>query len=244
MKKTLVLAALLVGTVSAQAAFVPSDDTYAIINIPIDAGMNAVGISLLPMPGDTDAVQNIVLPEGLTSADALSDADQLNVFNGTGYTVYWLNNATTPPTWYTNNLPSSPSVAPGNAMWIKAKTGGKSVYQIGKIASDATRSVSLKAGNNFIANPFPADLNLTNVNWTAVAAENKFTISTADLIRIWTGAGYKTLMYIEGSGETTGWYDANTYKLAKEIPAGEGFWFFGRSLELPGTISVSNPFVQ
>lgn len=237
---------MLAGVLSAQAGFKVSADTYGIINIPIGSGMNSVGISLLPMPGDTAAVQNIVLSEGLTKADKESDADKLYVYNGSGYTIYWLN---TNAVWYTtDNEPASLTVAPGNAMWIKAQMGGKTIYQMGTIASAATNSVALVNGNNFIANPFPADLNLATINWDGVAAKEKFTMATADLIRVWRidGTGYDTFYYVNAAAypAQTGWYNANTYQKNTEILAGEGFWFVRKNTELTAPLKVGNPFVQ
>lgn len=240
MKKIILAALMLTGMLSAHADVAISEATYGIINIPIIAGMNAIGISLLPMPGVDNAVENIVLPEGLTATTQQGTADKLYVFNGdAGYNIYWLDENNGNPVWNKDGV--SHVASPGDGMWINAQAPG-TVYEIGLVAGAET-IIPLKGGNNFIANPYPADLNLANVTWTGVAAANKNTMRKADLLRTWNAATeeYTTFFYVENDMDPTGWYHANTYQLAPEIPAGEGFWFFSRNATLDASITITKP---
>lgn len=241
MKKILLVAIMLSGMLVAQAASVASENIYGIINIPTMVGMNALGINLNPMPGETAAIENIILLDGLTAAATIGDADKLYIFNGIDYTTYWLDSSGATTVW--NGVGGSPNVAPGNAMWIKTHTAG-TIYQIGEIATGTTVDIPIETGNNFIANPFPADFDLASFDWSGVAVAEKFSIATADLIRTWDGSEYSMFYYIEAADypEVTGWYNANTYDLVTEIPAGEGFWFFRRGNSLTSPITVPNPF--
>jgi len=248
MKKILLVATMLAGALSAQAGVAISEATYGIINIPIIAGMNAVGINLLPMAGETNIVENIILTDGLTAAAEQGNADLLHIYNGTGYTTYWLDSNNDNPVW--RGDVDSPAVAPGSAMWILAKSGG-TVYQIGTVASAKSTTIVLVNGNNFIANPFADELDLTTVDWHNVGAQDKFTSNKADLLRVYDGSalipGYITYYYVESSkpaeSESTGWYETMSQTKAPAIPAGEGFWFYRRNTGMTGNITINNPFV-
>ena len=77
MKRTIIAAALIAGAfMSAHADYAASDNIYGIINIPIVPGMNAVGVSLLPMDPAADRLHDVILPEGLT-AGTQEEADGL-----------------------------------------------------------------------------------------------------------------------------------------------------------------------
>lgn len=222
---------MLVGAMSAQAAFVASDNIYGIINIPIVPGMNAVGISLLPMPGATNLVQNIMLPEGLDEGTDVTTADDLYIYSGGSYGAgYWYagNNV------WTNNS-GSPAAAPGIGLWINSATTTTNLYQIGAMPTAASIAVPATTGNNFIVNPYPAPLDFdgagATVDWTGVAASGKMSAKTADLIRLWNGIGYDTYYYVqvEGYAAYTGWYNVSDLSRPPSIPAGEGFWFIRRT---------------
>lgn len=248
MKKIIIAAMMLTGMLSARAEEAISEATYAIINIPISIGMNAIGISLLPMPGATTAVEDIVLPEGLTAAASGENRDKLHVFNGSTYDIYQLTDNTTTTNWV-GNSESSITADPGDAMWLEAKAAG-TIYQIGTVEDGATVTLSLVDGNNFIANPYPADLdvNLATIDWSGIATAEKFTLFDADLIRVWNGTdGYNTFYYVEAAGypEATGWYNANeaTKAAATDIPAGTGFWFYRRTAKGSATpVTIPTPF--
>lgn len=243
MKKTIVLAAMLVGTVSAQAAFVPSGETYGIINIPIAVGMNAVGINVLPMSGDNTDVQNVIVGTELVSGESQESAAAMYIFNGTGYNIYWLSNTGVTVTNWTNGG-SAPTANPGTGMWIKSPTAC-TIYQMGLVPTNATINIACAAtSNTFIANPYPIALDFdgagSKIDWTGVAVGAK-RLSAADLIRVWNGVGYDTYYYYYNADApgSTGWYNASGDP-APTIPAGEGFWFFRRA----GTGSVNVPFTN
>lgn len=235
---------MLTGMLSAQADVAISADTYGIINIPIIEGMNAIGISLLPMPEATTAVEETVLTDGLTASTETGSADKLYVFNGTDYLTYFLDSSGETPSWNGDSNPAVTAIL-GNAMWIKSQAAD-TIYEVGRIASEATRNIALKSGeNNFIANPFPSDLNLATVTWSGVAAPGKKRKSDADLLLVWDAinSAYTTYFYVEVSGIATGWYSGQPSTLATEIivPAGEGFWFYRKSA-LATDLSIANPF--
>ena len=247
MKRTIIAAALIAGVMSAHAAFVSSDNIYGIINIPIVEGYNAIGVNLLPMPGDANQVENIVLTNGLVAGADLSTGDNLSVWNGSGYTDYWYAGN---GVWAKSG--ENPATIPanlGSAAWIKRKDGAGSttIYQVGMVSPDASTNIAANAGNTFIANPFPVatELNGGNLLWNGTTvATGKTKQSQADLIRVWNGTGYTTFWYCTHptDPQLSGWKYGNQ-SVNVTIQPGEGFWLFRREGSVGSTpIPADSPF--
>ncbi|MGI5867911.1 MAG: hypothetical protein ACOX9C_00505 [Kiritimatiellia bacterium] len=247
MKRTLIAAALIAGALSAQAAFVCSDDIYGIINIPIEEGYNAIGVNLLPMPGAGSSIADVVIPDGLAAGTDLTTADNLSVWNGEGYTDYWYagNGVWTP----VDGSSPVPAATLGTAAWIKRKAGegALTIYQVGQVVAAAT-NIAVNAGNTFIANPYPVatELNGGNLLWDGTCvATGKTRQNKADLIRMWNGTGYTTFWYCTHptyptNPAYTGWKHGNDI-VNVTIPAGAGFWFHRRGTG-DAPIPTSDPF--
>ena len=238
MKRTIIAAALIAGVMSAQAAFVSSDNIYGIINIPIVAGMNAVGVSLLPVDPAADRIHDVILPEGLTFSPA-ENADSLWTYDA-GYAKYYLSSGNV---W--TNGSAAPAATLGMGAWIKA-AAPTTIYQVGIVTNVATVEIpTAKSGHSFIANPFPADLVVDGVgamiDWSETAAWNKNALS-GDRLLIWTGTKYDTYYYFNnGNSEIDGWYSTdNKGRRPPAISAGEGF-FFQRKTSDPDPVVVANP---
>ena len=237
MKRTIIAAALIAGTfMSAQADYVASDNIYGIINVPIVAGMNAVGVSLLPMDPAADRLHDVILPEGLT-AGTQEEADGLWLY-GAEYDKYYL---ATGNVW--TNGSAAPAATLGMGAWIKAANSG-TIYQIGIVSNVASVAVGAAAmGATFMANPYPADLDVDGVDsmidWSGVAAMDKNAL-TGDRLMIWTGTKYDTFYWFN-NGSISGWYSAdNKGRRPPLIPAGEGF-FFQRKTSDADPVVVANP---
>ena len=247
MKRAIIAAAMIVGAMTAQAAFVSSDNIYGIINIPIEEGYNAIGINLLPMSGAGDSVADVVITDGLVAGTDLTTADVLSVWNGEGYDDYWYaGNGVWSPA---GDAPATVQATLGSGVWIKRKghEGSTTIYQIGMVSPESTANIAAAAGNTFIANPFPVATHLNNGNilWDGTCvALNKTKQSQADLIRVWNGTGYDTFWYYSYPGypELSGW-KFGTQSVNVTIPAGEGFWLFRRDESLADApIPVVSPF--
>lgn len=222
---------MLVGTLSAQAAFVPSADTYGIINIPISIGMNAVGISLLPMEAGTNRIHDVILPAGLKTGDKIS-GDELSVWNiaTQDYTAYYLAAGNV---W--TNTTASPQAVLGQGVWIDAEAA-TTIYQVGILKTNAYTDVTCAAiGYTFVANPYPSILDLDGVgtsliDWSYCAAGGtglSKNALTGDLLRIWTGTKYDTYYFFNnGTAGIAGWYSTdNKGRRPPELPPGKGFFF-------------------
>jgi hypothetical protein len=241
MKRTIIAAALIAGAfMSAHADYAASDNIYGIINIPIVAGMNAVGVSLLPMDPAADRLHDVILPEGLTFSPA-ENADSLWTYDAVnGYAKYYLSSGNV---W--TNGSSAPTATLGMGAWIKA-AASTTLYQIGIVTNVTTVEIpTATSGHSFIANPFPADLIVDGVgsmiDWSETAAWNKNALS-GDRLLIWTGTKYDTYYYFNnGNSEIDGWYSAdNKGRRPPAIPAGEGF-FFQRKTDDADWVEVQNP---
>jgi hypothetical protein len=237
MKRTIIAAALIAGTfMSAQADYVASDNIYGIINVPIVAGMNAVGVSLLPMDPAADRLHDVILPDGLT-AGTQEAADGLWLY-GTTYDKYYL---ATGNVWTNGGV--GPAAALGMGAWIKAAAPA-TIYQVGIVSNVASIAVAAAdTGATFMANPYPADLDVDGVDsmidWSGVAAMDKNAL-TGDRLMIWTGTKYDTFYWFN-NGSISGWYSAdNKGRRPPLIPAGEGF-FFQRKTSDADPVVVANP---
>ncbi len=228
---------MLAGALSAQAAFVPSDNIYGIINIPIVPGMNAIGVSLLPISGST--VNDVVLPDGLVSGE---EGDKLTTWVGGTSQTYYL---ATGNVW--TNGTAAPAATSGQGMWINRKAGGSTtnIYALGLVPTVENINVEVELGHNFIANPYPSALDVdgedSDINWSTVASSGKTAIN-GDLLRIWTGTKYDTF-YFFNNGSVSGWYSSdNKGRRPRPILAGEGFWFQRKDTQISTDIAVPRPF--
>jgi hypothetical protein len=239
MKRTIIAAALIAGAfMSAHADYAASDNIYGIINIPIVPGMNAVGVSLLPMDPAADRLHDVILPEGLTFSPA-ENADSLWTYDAVkGYAKYYLSSGNV---W--TNGSSAPTATLGMGAWIKAANSG-TIYQIGIVSNIASIAVPASAtGATFLANPYPFALDVDGdgsmIAWSGVAAAG-MTANTGDRLLIWTGTKYDQYYWFN-NGSISGWYSSdNKGRRPQPIPAGEGF-FFQRKTSDPDPVVVANP---
>ena len=238
---------MFLGALSVQADVAVSDNIYGIINIPISVGLNSIGINVLPLPGDTNLVQSLMAPNAsMDNGTDLTTGDNLYTYSTSGgYSKYWLANQNGTNVWI-NGSGVMPAATPGMGLWIKA-SGSTTLYQVGLVATNATRSIDCPVGSTFIASPYAGLVDFdganSDVNWTGVAASEKYDLFTADLIKIWDGVGYKTYYYFDNASypDYTGWYDAEGNR-PSEIDAGKGFWFVRRTENANAAITFGKPF--
>ena len=236
MKRTIIAAALIAGAfLSAHANYAASDNIYGIINIPVVPGMNAVGVSLLPMDPAADRLHDVILPEGLTFSPA-ENADSLWTYDAVkGYAKYYLSSGNV---W--TNGSSAPTATLGMGAWIKASVP-TNIYQVGIVTNAASFNVAAAAtGASFIANPFPTDLDVNeDINWTGIVT-GASTPTSSDRLLIWNGVKYDYYYYAVAGATTYGWYSTVNKGKAPLIPAGEGF-FLQRKTSNAAAIPVANP---
>ena len=225
---------MFLGALSAQAGVAVSDNIYGVINIPIQVGMNAVGVNLIPIDPSADFFDDVILTNGLTVGDS-STGDGLWIYGET-YDKYYLS-ATG---WRKDESGLAPVATLGLGAWIKAYTNG-TVYQVGIVTNTSSFNVAAAAtGYSFIANPFPADLDVnTDISWTGIVTGGS-TPTSSDRLLIWNGVKYDYYYYSVVGETTNGWYSTVNKGKAPLIRAGEGF-FLQRKSSNAAAIPVANP---
>ena len=208
MKKTALLAVALatcLGYVPAQAAEVVSSNIVGYQKVNLSAGLNMIGVQFTDV-GSTDAAVTsfAALDSTMAGFDAdLNFANTMMVWNGNGYTTYgWA--GTSPSqmsseyaemdnTWLTLGLEPTDDTHPVyGGFWVDAKTAG-TITLSGEVLNEGTKTVSLAAGLNMLANPFPATVDISTfgvLDSTRAGFDADLNFQTT--MMVWNGNGYPT----------------------------------------------------
>ena len=161
---------------------------------------------------------------------------QLQVYNGSGYTIYYyISDATgaTGPCWANTRRPVADTVTLplGSAFWLKTPLSvseNASVTVAGEVKTDA-KTVTTSVGNSEwtqVANPFPTDLTVDMISTEGLTPATFATRNSGPQIQVYTGSGYTIYYYISDATGATGPCWANTRRPASGTiaAAGKGFW--------------------
>lgn len=199
-------------------------------------------------------VQDMLVPEGVVapSFSQRTQALQLQVWNGTDYTMYYyVNDAYIEDTdeevtgWADKGGDyTSATIAPGTGYWYKYPTSASSFTLPGQVSNAASISKNVSSAFNLYGNPYPTSLNLEKVvpSVTAPSFSNR---TTALQLQVWNGTDYTMYYYvndayIEASDEeVTGWADkGGDYVGQTSADVNYGFWVRSQGGEV-GTITFS-----
>lgn len=186
---------------SAQAASVPSTDTYAVITIPVVVGDNLIGVSVLPMdPNETEPV--------LTDLTTLTESKSVKGLNATG-------------TGYGNDTYANVADATrGKVYWYTSATA-TNIYEFG-IAPSSPTEVSLPADLTMSVVSVPSAWTFADISGTFTGGTRP---SKADKIHVWNpvSQGYVAYWYKTGSG----WVKYSDGSSAEKVSVGpaQGFFF-------------------
>ncbi len=226
---------------------------------------NTVGyttIELVPDPFYMCAVQfegvgdgaNLTVNDLITTKniDAVTranrnDGAQLQVFNGTSYTLYYyISDGKTAaganigaPAWC-NAAGRAPATGEtlGNGFWVKVPTavanGTPSVTFKGQVTDGTTQTISFAADKFvMVANPFPVDVNINEIGVTGVDAVTRANRNNGAQLQVLNGTSY-TLYYYISDGKTAAganigapaWCNAAGRAPADtvKVPAGASMW--------------------
>jgi hypothetical protein len=159
---------------------------------------------------------------GTAGEVALADAfggivggEQVYVYNGTAYNIY-----TYYPTyggWFTATFASADEVVleEGAGVWLKG-AGGSEAIMAGEVPSATSVTNSLVAGFNLIANPYPVEITLGELDTTNLSATG------GEKVYVFNGTAYNIYTYYPTYG---GWF-TSTFGSADTVAigVGEGFW--------------------
>ena len=191
--------------------------------------------------GQTTDVMPVNQLCGVSGIDAVTFANrnnglQIQVYNGTGYTIYYyISDATgaTGPVWANTRRPVADTVTIplGSAFWLKtpATVGADaSVTVAGEVKTDAkTKTIDVGASEwTQVANPFPTDLTIEMITTTGLTPATFATRNSGPQIQVYNGSGYTIYYYISDATGATGPVWANTRRpsTGKIANAGQGFW--------------------
>lgn len=198
MKKiaTMLAAGVVALGASAQAAEVSSTE-YALITIPVVAGDNLIGVSVI-----ADDAHASDLFTGIATSD------DIKLYTGDNESPYTSGKA--------NALP----LDTGDAFWYRAGADGN-LYELGAAPSESGTFSYTVSGIAPISAKFSAPWSIDNaaVGESTFKATSGNKKSTANKIHFWNGSGYTTYWYKNtGSEATSGWKPENPPR----VKAGEG----------------------
>ena len=140
------------------------------------------------------------------------------------------------------------TLAPGQAVWVKATTANTHIIQAGQVYDGSYEKSCPKGEFIMIANTLPTALDLNDATQiefsglSAVAADfdsnwnvTSESLDSAAQIQVWTGSEYQKYYYFSNAwdqslndgqgGERTAWADGLFGAVPTEkIPVGQGFW--------------------
>ena len=208
------------------------------------------------------------------TSESLNAAPQIQVWTGSEYLKYYYFTNAWDPTLDNGNggevaawadgligEVASDTIAPGQAIWVKATTANTHIIQAGQVYDGSYEKACPKGEFIMIANTMPTTLDLndsTQIEFsglTAVAADfdanwnvTSESLNAASQIQVWTGSEYKKYYYFSNAwdptldngngGEVTAWADGLIGEVVTEkIPVGQGFWLKATSSATTVTVN-------
>ena len=237
------------------AAEVVSSNIVGYNKVTLSNTFTIIGSQFLNVGAETKDIQELLEANNdLVGLDADHDyavQTELRVWTGTGYNTYGWDAEGDPEVAGSDHkwvVPGDLTIASfdipvGSAVWIKTPAE-KTVTLAGEVPSGDTQEVSISAGFNLIANPFPVEMSIQSIQlddtFPGLDADHDYAIRTE--LRVWTGTGYSTFGWDpEGDPEVAGsdhkWVTPGDLAiLDTKIPVGSGFWI---KSEVSGTITFT-----
>ena len=217
---------------------------------------NKVSLGTTPFSStgsDMIKIQDMVVPSvaAVPYKDRNTKALQLQVWNGTGYDLYYYlsdayveDNDSEVTGWADRNGDfADVEIAPGTGYWYKYPTAESTYTLPGQVLSAASVSKNVYASKlNLVGNPYPLALDLAKVTTSVAAVPYKDRNTKALQLQIWNGTGYDLCYYLsdayieDDDSEVTGWADRNgDFIQDLDVDITAGLW--AKSLNGDGTIT-------
>ena len=173
-----------------------------------------------------------------------SSADSILTWDGSSYSsIYYFDEFDN--NWYNGeNLeaPTTDTITAGQGFWFKhVGTETISTTFAGEVPTNATISVTITTGFNFIANPYPVAIGPNSNYFSVEGAVSGADDSEADSILTWDGSSYNNVYYFDSFDDN--WYNGENL----EAPVSEaifkplmGFWY--RHKGSGGTLTFTKPY--
>ena len=182
---------------------------------------------------------------------------EMRVWNGVGYDYYgWsgssgtdvLDNPDLDNKWVNLDLEIEDGETSDKATGFWIRTSDATAITIsGEVPTGATTEVPIVAGFNMIANPYPADVVISDFG----TLDNSFAGFTEDgdfitEMRVWNGVGYDYYGWsgtsgsdvLDNSALDNKWVNLDLEAVSAKIPIGNAVWI---KAEKNGTITFKNP---
>ena len=235
----------------AWGAEVVSSNIVGYEKITITPGLNMIGNQFLAVGGDSFQNINEMFKgsDGFIAGTGDDNADSILTWNGSAYdNIYYLDDYTEPYEWYnTKDLDNATTdtVTTGQGFWLK-HLGTESITATlaGEVPSDATITVTLVPGLNFVANPYPMAICPNSDYFTVSGSVAGTGDDNADSILTWNGSAYDNIYYLDDYTEPYEWYNTKDLDNAVSTPILEpamGFWYKHLGSE-NATLTFSKPY--
>ena len=149
-----------------------------------------------------------------------TDAPQIQVWNGTGYDMYfYINDAgdNYDETGWAglDGYIATTTAACGTGYWYKVPQAASDYTLSGQVLSGATVTKNVTANHfDLIGNPYPTGLLLTKLTTTLSPGSYDTMTTQAPQLQVWNGVGYDMYFYINDAGDNydeTGWAGLDGY---------------------------------
>ena len=152
------------------------------------------------MAGDTVAIRRhwtlgeLFPPSAFGASDSQSDADEVHVFAGGGWTIYWLDNGDSPTRWVDAADvdmadQGSSVIPPGQGLFFSNRTAPTSILAYGEVRTNKFVR-PLATGYNLTSGGYPVDQSATGQGGRAMTLAAGFygslDFKTADLLCVWS----------------------------------------------------------
>ncbi len=217
-----------------------------------------------------DGTENVSIQDFISNKDALiagnaaGNSDQIQVWDGSKFSVYFYkakkttmpNKFTDGPAWVSTSAVSTPTtdtVPRGSGVWFARPTSESAgAITVSGAINVASKTHNIAAGFNMISSAFPVAMPLNNgpIDWEACGAVAGNAAGNSDQIQIWDGSAFSVYFY--KAKKTTmpnkftdgpAWVSTEAVgtPTAYSIPAGKGFWYARPSSASAGTLVETSP---
>ena len=221
--------------------------------------------------GKVDIQDLISNTNDLVAGSAAADSDQIQVWNGTKFTVYFYRayksknpgKFTYGPCWVdgtsatTASEPAHKDISRGVGVWFARPSSAKAgVITLSGSIDNKTKNLPINTGFNMIGSAFPVDISVNSNNCPIVWSECAVAGSAAadsDQIQIWNGSKFTVYFYRAYKSKNPGkftygpcWVDGTSATTASEpakltIKSGEAFWYARPSTGSEGVLPQKSP---
>lgn len=260
MKKTALLAVALatcLGYVPARATEVVSSNVVGYQKLE----MKAAGYTMIANPfvevgtGELIVIADMFADDAVaaTSGGSASDADNIKVWNGSGYNTYWFRKPKKGNSFWVSDeditVETQSTLPEGNGAFYVNNAPTNEVLTISGEVRSTDQTLRIYPGYNLLENPFPTELPITA--FTVAGAKSGGSASDADNIKLWNGSGYDTYWFRKPKKGDSFWVsDADiTVETSAMISSGAGIFYLSRANVAEGDpeyfeVSIESPIAQ